>query len=129
MIHPQIKRGDIFLYDFGPYDGSVQGGLRPAITLTESSNSPTVIIAPITKVLKKTDMAAHVVLGKRFNLREKSQVLLEQLQTVNSFMLGPYIGYVNDERILKAIDHGLCVLFGIHSFPVNMCASEQEDCL
>lgn len=125
MSNTPIKKGSLYLYDFGPYVGSKQGGLRPAITLTESSSSPTVIIAPITKVLKKTDMAAHVVLGKRFNLREKSQVLLEQLQTVNKASLGPYIGQV-DVQTLKAIDLGICKTLGIQSLPVNATNSAQE---
>lgn len=129
MNNSTVKKCGIYLYDFGPYIGSKQGGLRPAITLTESTKNPTVIIAPLTKSHKKSSMAAHVFLGKRFNLHESSQVLLEQLQTVNKASLGPYIGHVDDEQILKAIDHGLCKTFGIHSFPVYTGASEQEDCL
>ena len=53
MSHTLIKKGSLYLYDFGPYKGSKQGGLRPAITLTESTKNPTVIIAPLTKSHKK----------------------------------------------------------------------------
>ena len=133
MIHTQIRRGDIFLYDFGPGAGSVQGRERPAIVLQndkQNLRSPTTIIAPLTsKTSKKRFMSAHIAVGTEFGLLYDSQILLEQLTTVNKNSLGKRLGHVDDDQILKAIDHGLCKTFGIHSFPVNTGASEQEDCL
>ena len=55
MIQP-VKRCDIVLYDFGTEIGSVQGGIRPAVVVqtdTQNTSSPTTIVAPLTKKLKK----------------------------------------------------------------------------
>ena len=132
MIHPQIRRGDIFRYDFGPGIGSVQGGIRPVIVLQndrQNMRSPTTIIAPLTsKTHKKRFMAAHVAVGTEFGLLYDSQILLEQLTTVNkNSLFGDPIGHVDEDKLLKAIDHGLCMTLGIQLFPTNTCASNQED--
>ena len=134
MNHSQVKRGDIFIFDFGTGVGSVQGGKRPAIVLQNdrlNKHSPTTIIAPLTsKAHKKSLMPAHVAVGTEFGLLYDSQILIEQLRTVNQdSLLGAPIGHLGDEQILKAIDHGLCKTLGIQVFPANTGASEQEDCL
>ena len=130
MIHPQIRRGDLFLYDFGSTAGSVQGHIRPCIVLQidqQNMRSPTTIIAPLTSnIRKKALMAAHVAVGTQFGLLKKSQILIEQLQTVNKASLGPYIGHIDDEQILKAIDLGLCKTLGIKNLSGNTDISEQE---
>ena len=52
-------------------------------------------------------MAAHVAVGTEFGLLYDSQILIEQLRTVNQdSLLGDPIGHVNDEQIIKAINHG-----------------------
>ena len=126
MIDHVYERGDIILYSFKA-TGSVQNGLRPAVIIQntkQNASSPTTIIAPLTSELKKTQMFAHVVLGKRFGLRQSSQVLLEQLQTVNIADFGPYIGHIDDEEILHLIDLGLCKVLGIQSGSLDSSAKE-----
>ncbi len=130
MKHPQVQRGDIFIFDFGKGTGSVQGGKRPAIVLQndkQNMRSPTTIIAPLTSnTFKKKFMPAHVAVGTKFGLLYDSQILLEQLTTVNKNHLGKKYGHVNDDQILKAIDHGLCNLLSIRSFPENTVVSNSE---
>lgn len=130
MIHPQIKRGDIFLYDFGPGVGSVQGRKRPAIVLQndkQNLHSPTTIIAPLTSnTFKKKFMKTHVAVGTEFGLLYDSQILLEQLVTVNKNSLGKRLGHVDDDQILKAIDHGLCKTLGIQNHSVDAESLAQE---
>lgn len=51
-----IKRGDIFYYDFGETEGSIQSGRRPVLVIQAdgfNAKSPTVIIASITAVIKR----------------------------------------------------------------------------
>ena len=121
------KRGDIFLFDFGPNSGNVQGGRRPGIVLQnnrQNASSPTTIIAPITsKANKKRSMSAHVAIGINYNLRFDSQILLEQLTTVNKDALGTYIGHVDDDMLLRSIDYGLCKTLGIRNYPTKTDAS------
>ena len=113
-----LRRGDIVTYDFGDYCGSIQGGYRPAVVLNDSeknSPSPVVAIVPITTRIKKSEMVAHVVLGKRFGLKKDSMVLTEQARTVNKCSLGIYIGHIDDPKVMQKIDQGLCKSLGIKS--------------
>ena len=109
MIQP-VKRCDIVLYDFGSKNGSVQGGIRPAVVVQANAHniaSPTTIVAPITKKLKKTEMSSHIVLGRKFGLIYNSMVLLEQLRTVNQASIVRFIGHIDDPLIISLISQGL----------------------
>lgn len=123
MINYSVTRGDIVIFDFGTNNGNVQGGVRPAVALQSNAQSPVTIIAPLTTELKKPQMSAHVILGKRFGLRESSMVLLEQLTTVNKSSLGPYIGHIDDPQVMRRIDQGLCKTLGIQS---GACPSDDS---
>ena len=51
-----IRRGDIFLYDFGVNTGSIQNGYRPVLVVQAddfNANAPTVIVAAITSATGK----------------------------------------------------------------------------
>ena len=110
MMTQPIKRCDIVLYDFGSENGSVQGGIRPAVVVqadNQNASSPTTIVAPVTTRIKKAEMPAHVVLGKRFGLRHSSMVLLEQLKTVNQDAIVRLLGHIDDPLVVSLISLGL----------------------
>lgn len=51
-----IRRGDVYLADLSPVQGSEQGGVRPVVIIqndTGNKYSPTVIVAAITVGLTK----------------------------------------------------------------------------
>lgn len=53
MKEAEIRRGDIFSYDFGTRIGSIQSGIRPVLVIQAdnfNANAPTVIVASITSV-------------------------------------------------------------------------------
>ena len=130
MINSNIRQYSIHWFDFGPNNGSLQAGVRPAVVIQNdvlNANSTVTIIAPLTTELKKTHMPAHVVLGRRFGLPRNSMILLEQLRTVNQDDLGPYIGIINDPQINEKINHGLCNVLGImsNSLAANNSSSEE----
>lgn len=111
-----IKRGEIYYFDFGEAEGSIQSGLRPVLVLQAdnfNAKAPTVIVASITTVIKKSYLPSHIVLGEQFGLTKPSMVLLEQIQTVNKAALTDYIGFVDDERIWKNINIALKKTFGL----------------
>lgn len=111
-----IKRGDIFYYDFGVQEGSVQSGQRPVLVIQASNlnqRAPTIIVAAITSVNKKQYLPSHILLGEHFGLGKPSMVLLEQLQTVNKSDLVKYIGYVDDEAVWHEINFALKLTFGL----------------
>lgn len=111
-----LKRGDIFTFDFGQNKGSTQIGVRPAVIIQSDNlnkKSPTTIIAPITTSLKRVTMRSHIVIGKNYGLREESMILLEQIRVVNQSELFEYIGSIDDKDILNHIDEGLKNVLGV----------------
>ena len=104
MKKNKIRRGDLFYYDFGEREGSIQSGIRPVLVVQAdefNANAPTIIVASITTVLKKRYLPSHIILGQEFGLKKPSMVLLEQIQTINKKDLLEYIGTIDDERLMK----------------------------
>lgn len=100
----KVYRGEIYNYDFGKTKGSLQGGIRPVVALQSNSGnrkSPTVIIAPITSIIKKTYLDSHVCIGRQYGLQKDSMILLEQIQTVNKADLGEHIGAIGGKTMLS----------------------------
>jgi len=136
-----IGKGDIFLYDFGQNPGSIQCGKRPVMVLQDgrtNENSPVTVIAAITSIIKKSYMPSHVYLGRRFGLDSESQLLLEQIFTVNKSDFIKKIGTVDDEDVLKEVARGLKKQFGLWSYKkehtekmrclCGKCANEYRAC-
>lgn len=111
-----IKRGEIYYFDFGTAEGSVQSGRRPVLVLQADNfnvNAPTIIVASITATIKKRYLPSHIILGENFGLTKPSMVLLEQIQTVNKLSLTDYIGCIDDEKIWKKINIAIKKTFGL----------------
>lgn len=111
-----IKRGDLFYCDFGNNEGSIQSGRRPVLVLQADAfnvKAPTIIVASITTVIKKSYLPSHIFLGEAFGLPKPSMVLLEQIQTVNKTELGEYIGFLDEEELWKKINVALKKTFGL----------------
>lgn len=105
-----VKRGEIYLYDFGKEIGSIQGGKRPVVILQSDDFNmyfPTVVVAAITSVIKKTNLSSHVVLKEKYGLMYPSMILLEQMITIKKSALEKYIGAIDDRNILELIDKGI----------------------
>lgn len=82
----KVKCGEIYLYDFGNNEGSIQNGIRPVLIVQcDGGNqaSTTTVIAALTTAIKKQFLPSYIILGENFGLREPSMVMFEQLKTVN----------------------------------------------
>lgn len=111
-----IRRGEIYSYDFGITEGSIQSGRRPVLVIQGdhfNEKAPTVIVASITTVIKKRYLPSHIILDNRFGLVKPSMVLLEQIQTVNKSGLTDYIGFMDDEQSWRRINAALKQVFGL----------------
>lgn len=116
MENKKVKRGEIYLYDFGNNEGSIQNGKRPVLIVQcDEGNqaSKTTVIAAITTAVKKRYLPSHIILGANFGLNEPSMVLLEQLRTINQDDLMKYIGTVDSEYVIKRINTGLKKAVGL----------------
>lgn len=106
-----FHRGDIYFCDFINIGGSVQSGLRPALIIQNDVGnecSPTVIVAPITTIVKKKNQPTHVHLGTEFGLEEDSMVMLEQINTVDKVVhIKEYIGSVTDDETIRKINKAI----------------------
>lgn len=75
MQRKEIKRGDLFFYDFGTREGSIQSGVRPVMVIQAdnfNANAPTIIVASVTGVMKKKYLPSHIILGESFGLKKPS---------------------------------------------------------
>ena len=111
-----VKRGEIYLHDFGSNEGSIQNGVRPVLVVQcDEGNqaSTTTVVAALTSVIKKRYLPSHIILGDKFGLKEPSMVMLEQLKTVNQAELTEYIGFVDSEYLLRKVNIGLKKALGL----------------
>jgi mRNA interferase MazF len=112
----KVNRGEIYYFDFGVNQGSIQNGLRPVLIVQcDDGNkvSTTTIVAPITTAIKKRYLPSHIYLGEECGLKKPSMVLLEQLKTVNQSDLLDRIGAVTDEELKRLINNGLKKALGL----------------
>ena len=109
MMEDKIKRGNVFIADLSPTIGSEQFGKRPVVILSNNlSNkySPTILIAPLTKVIKKEILPTHIFIEKNEFLKYDSLILLEQLRTIDKSRLTYYKGILS-RTIMNRINIGL----------------------
>lgn len=133
MSKRTIKRGDIYLYNFGKRNGSLQCGKRPVVVIQVdelNANSTTTMISAITSSIKRRNMKSHIYLGKKFGLKRKSMILLEQSFTINQDDLGDYIGSIRNplilEKLLTGVENTLCHSDSENSRPVKIkCLCEK----
>jgi mRNA interferase MazF len=104
-----VRRGDVYWFDLGAPQGSVQGKLRPVLVIQNDSgnaSSPTTIIAAITSQ-QKNPYPFHVEFtAEESGLSKDGTVLLEQLHTVNINELGSLLGRLPDARMAN-VDQAL----------------------
>ena len=89
----EITRGDIFIADLNPVQGSEQGGVRPVLVIQNDRGnrfSPTVICAAMTSRVGKSDLPTHAWVSARDSgLKSDSLVLCEQIRTLKSAVCAP----------------------------------------
>jgi len=109
MMKRKIKRGDIYYAYLNPVVGSEQGDCRPVLIVQNdigNEHSPTVIVTPLTRNLRKNPLPTHVLIPKFSGLDRDSLVLAEQIRTIDRSRLSNYIGHISKE-IQPAIDDAL----------------------
>ena len=109
--------GGVYYCDLGVTNGSVQSGMRPVLVVQTNrlnESSPTVVVAAITAVKKKTAMNTHIELNTDCGLKEPSMVMLEQLRTVDKATeLDNFVGRITDADKISEIKRGLKFAVGI----------------
>ena len=101
-----VKKGDIFYADLGGNSFSEQSGIRPILIVSNDMGnkySPTVIIAPLTSKIKRTDLPVHIKLTKdnENGLELNSVALLEQIRVLDKKRLYFKIGSICKQDLEK----------------------------
>ena len=94
---PQIARGDVFMANLAPVEGSEQGGTRPVVVVSRDALnrvSPVVVICSITDAAnKKKIYPSHVrVRAGAGGLTMESVVLCEQIRAISQSRLQRQMG-------------------------------------
>ncbi|AKG74764.1 type II toxin-antitoxin system PemK/MazF family toxin [Salinicoccus halodurans] len=122
-----MKRGEVYLADLSPVQGSEQGGKRPVVIIQNNIgnyHSPTVIVAAITGRINKAKIPTHVEISKdTYNLDKDSVILLEQIRTVDKKRLKEKLTYLNDDK-MKEVDKALKI--SLELMPAKSKKSESK---
>ena len=110
----EITRGDIFIADLNPVQGSEQGGVRPVLIVQNDRGnrfSPTVICAAMTSRVGKNDLPTHVWISARDSgLKSDSLVLCEQIRTIEKRRLRAKAGHIENMAMVRVNGALLCAL-------------------
>lgn len=115
----KVKKGEIYLYDFGNNSGSIQCNKRPVVVVQADElniTSTTTIIAAITSAAKNKRIPSHVYIGKKYGLDEPSMILMEQVRTVNQSDLESYIGTIPEEEMKKFFCNIIRKTYGLWNY-------------
>lgn len=109
-----VRRGDVFVVDYGVGVGCEQQGIRPALVIQNDVGnefSPTVIVAAITDAQKRY-MPTHFPIRKDQGMDKDSVVMLEQIRTVDKQRLIRKVCSLPDET-MKEMAATLLISLGV----------------
>ena len=115
MYEKKIRRGDIYLADLNPVVGSEKGDCRPVLIVQNNvgnEHSPTTIVLPLTRNLRKNPLPTHVLIPKLYGLDGDSLVLVEQIRTIDRIRLRERIGHISRDLQLE-IDKAIIISVGL----------------
>ena len=98
-----MKRGEVWLVDFGQPSGPEQAGERPGIILQDDRFTDiyvTLIVVPVTSNLKRGEMPTTVFIpAGEAGLSKDSVVLCHQIQVRGKIRMKKYLGKLSPERL------------------------------
>ena len=96
----EVTRGTIVMVDLPLGNGSVQGGTRPAVVISNDKGnkfSPVLIVVPLTSRVKKFMPTHHTIEPSMLNgLSKTSVALAEQIITVGKDMVRNIVGTLDE---------------------------------
>lgn len=111
-----MKRGEVWMVDFGPATGPEQAGIRPAVILQDDSLGQvfaTTIVVPLTTNLRRLSLPATLLLkAGEGGLQRDSVALCYQVQVRGKARLTRRIGKLSPAR-LSDIEAGIQTALGI----------------
>ena len=108
-----FKRGDIVTVNFNPKKGHEVGKIRPAVIISnndENSILDTVILLPLSTDLLDDMEPYRLRISKRSNLKQDSDILINQIRTLSKQRIGEKIASITKEEYTLVIQ-SLCKNF------------------
>ena len=113
MENYEIKKGDVYYASLNPIVGSEQDGERPVVVVQNNlanKYSPTIIVVPITTVLKRMELPTHIPISKNRFLKKDSMILVEQIRAIDKKRLKAYLGHLKPEQ-MELVDNAIVNVF------------------
>ena len=113
MDFRKFKRGDIVTVNLNPKRGHEVGKIRPAVIISnddENNILDTVILMPLTTDLLDDMQPYRVRIKKRDNLKQNSDVLINQVRTLSKQRIKTKIATITQEEYQNIIQN-LCKNF------------------
>ena len=120
MKSPQ--RGDIWFAALDSHAGtSIQGGCRPVLVVSNNignTHAETLNVLPMTRHLKKPNLPCHTELdpdaiSDKRQTMDYSMILAEQITTIGKDQLRNYVGHIQDDALLSAINRAIAMQLGL----------------
>ena len=108
-----FKRGDIIIVNLNPKKGDEVGKIRPAVIISNDDENKildTVILMPLSTDLIDDMEPYRMRISQRENLKEDSDLLINQVKTLSKLRIKEKIATVTDEEY-KNIIQNLCKNF------------------
>ena len=110
------RRGDIWLVNFNPAQGSEQKGIRPALIIQNDIGnevSPVTIVAAISSIAKTYPINVEIKPSES-GLDRDSVVKLNQIRTIDKNRLIRRLGKLDSSR-MKAVNSALMLSLGLQT--------------
>ena len=111
-----LRRGDIWLVNFNPSQGSEQRGIRPALIVQNDVGnevSPVTIVAAISSVTKTYPINVEIKPSDS-GLEKDSVVKLNQIRTIEKKRLIKRLGRLDSSK-MKAVNLALMLSLGLQT--------------
>jgi len=102
-----FKRGDIVTVNLNPKKGHEVGKIRPAVVLSDDDENrilDTIILLPLSTSLIDDMEPYRMRILKRDNLKQDSDILINQIRTLSKQRIGEKIAKVTNEEYTKIVD-------------------------
>jgi len=107
------KKGDIIVVNLNPKKGDEVGKIRPAVIISgddENAILDTVVLFPLSTDLMDDMLPYRMRITKRDNLREDSDILINQIRTLSKQRIGEKIAELTSSEY-KLLIKSLCSNF------------------
>ena len=108
-----FKRGDIIIVNLNPKKGDEVGKIRPAVIISNDDENKildTVILMPLSTDLIDNMEPYRMRISQRENLKEDSDLLINQVKTLSKLRIKEKIAIVTNEEYRNIIQN-LCKNF------------------